>query len=244
MIRADRVVFATPGLRSRYAERYPSRADRFVTITNGYDRAELGEAAPPPERAAGPFRLVYAGSVYGEHELRIFLDGLAQALERRPDLAHRLRVEFIGWMSIPNWRLAHERQASLGPVLKLAGFMAHAETLARVRAADAALTIIAAGPGRDVIIGSKLFEYIGLDRPVLAIVPPGDARLLLAELDWGVVADPEPGSVADALIRLVGAPSPSRRADPTGRYERSRLAARLAKVLTEAAGDDGESRPA
>lgn len=242
--RADRVVFATPGLRSRYAQRYPWCADRFVTITNGYDRAELGEAASPATRAAGPFRLVYAGSVYGEQELRIFLDGLELAAEQRADLRDRLRVEFVGWMTVPNQALAARRTGPLRPMLSVAGLVPRAEALARVRSADASLLLLADGPDRDLFVGAKLFEAIGLDRQVLAMAPAGDTREILTELDWGVVADPEPSAVADALIRLLDAAPPSRRADPTGRYERSRLVGRLAEVLAEAAGVDGEGRPA
>lgn len=233
--RADRVVFATPGLLARYASRYPTRSDRFVTITNGYDRAELGEPEPHNRGADEPFRLVYAGSVYGEQELRIFLDGLALATERRPNLSDQLRVEFVGWMTPPNKALAARRAAKLEPILSVAGQVPRSEALARLRSADASLLLLGDGPDRDLFVGAKLFEAIGLDRQLLAMAPPGDTRDILAELDWGVVADPEPSSVADALLRLLDSPPPEGRADPTGRYERSRLAARLADVLAEAA---------
>lgn len=230
---ADRVIFATPGLRARYVARYPARARRFVTITNGYDRAEIGE----PSRERGPadafFRLVYAGSVYGTRELRIFLDGLEEAVDRRPDVRERLRVEFVGRMTSDNQQLAASRFERLGPVLKLEGFVPREEALARVRSADASLLLLADGPDRDLFVGAKLFEAIGLNRQVLAMAPPGDVRTILSELDWGVVADPRPASVADALVTIIDAPPPNRPADPNGRYDRRRLTLALGEVLAD-----------
>jgi glycosyltransferase involved in cell wall biosynthesis len=236
--RAARVVFATPGLRARYADRYPERAGRFIVIPNGYDREELGGDAPRAATADAqrPFRLVYAGSVYGERELAIFLDGLALAVGRDPTLAHRLRVEFVGWMSVPNQRRANAAVARMPETIRVTGFRPRHEALAAVRSADAALLLLADGPDRDLFVGGKLFEAIGLDRQVLAMAPAGDTRAILAELDWGVVVDPTPAAVADGLARLVSLPPPQRRADPDGRYERRALTARLGEVLDEVAG--------
>jgi glycosyltransferase involved in cell wall biosynthesis len=238
---ADRVVFATPGLRARYVDRYPSRARRFVTITNGYDLAEVGMPSAGSGRAEGRFRLVYAGSVYGSRELRTFLDGLDLAVGRRSDLRERLRVEFVGWMTPDNRQLALTRAEQLKPILRIDGFVPRNEALARVRSADASLLLLADGPDRDLFVGAKLFESIGLNRQVLAMAPPGDARAILSELDWGVVADPRPESVADAILTIVDAPAASRQADPEGRYDRRRLAAVLAGVLGDVARSTGGS---
>ena len=143
---ADRVVFATPGLRARYVDRYPSSAQRFVTITNGYDLADVGKPSAGSDQADGPFRLVYAGSVYGSRELRTFLDGLDLAVGRRPDLRDRLRVEFVGWMTPDNRRLALTRAERLEPILRIDGFVPRDEALTRLHSADASLLLLADGP--------------------------------------------------------------------------------------------------
>jgi glycosyltransferase involved in cell wall biosynthesis len=233
--RAARIVFATPGLLWRYAERYPARAGRFVVIPNGYDRSELRGGPPTASdaRTERPFRLVYAGSVYGDRELEIFLDGLGIAVTRDPTLAQRLRVEFIGWMSVPNQQRAHAAVDRMPETIRVRGFRPRTEALDAVRSADAALLLLADGPDRDLFVGGKLFEAIGLDRQVLAMAPEGDTRSILAELDWGVVVDPTPSAVADGLARLVASPPPRRPADPEGRYERRALAARLGEVLDQ-----------
>jgi glycosyltransferase involved in cell wall biosynthesis len=239
--RAGRVVFASEGFTEAYRARYPWAADRLVTIPNGYDRADLAGAGATPGPAEPDdrrFHLVYGGSVYGEHELEIFLDGLELLIGRRPDVRDRLRVEFIGWLNMHNQAVAARYAAPerLGAVVSFRGQVSHREAIARMTRADALLQVTADEPNKGQIQSGKLLEYIGLDRPILAVVPPGHARALLAELDWGIVADPTPAGVADGIERLLATPAPNRRADVEGRYDRANLTKRFAAVLDEVAG--------
>jgi glycosyltransferase involved in cell wall biosynthesis len=238
--KASRVVFASEGFTEAYRARYPWAADRLVTIPNGYDRADLagGDAEGTPgdgSESDGRFHLVYGGSVYGQHELEIFLDGLELLIGRRPEIRDRLRVEFIGWLNMHNQAVAarYSTPARLGSIVSFRGQVSHREAVARLARADALLQVTADEPNKGQIQSGKLLEYIGLDRPILAVVPPGHARALLAELDWGIVADPSPAGVAEGLERLLAAPAPDRRADVEGRYDRVNLAKRFAAVLDE-----------
>jgi glycosyltransferase involved in cell wall biosynthesis len=233
---ADRVMFATPSLTQEYADRYPDRASAFVTITNGYDAIDLAAIRGKHDR--GPvFNLTYTGSLYGHDELPIFLGGLERFLERDPGARTRLRVEFVGLLNARNRAIADRYSAPdrLGGVVEFTGFLAHEAALRRLETADAALLLVAGDPGKEVVISGKLYEYLGADKPVLAMVPEGDARTILHELDWGVIADPDPDSVADALARMISAPLPRGPADPERRYERVKLAAHLGRVLDEVA---------
>jgi glycosyltransferase involved in cell wall biosynthesis len=233
--RADRVLFATPSLTRAYADRYPDIASRFVTMTNGYDRDDLQAIPSRPAFQDGKFRLIYAGSLYGEHELALFLDGLGRALSRDPSLRGRLRVEFVGWLSGNNQAIADRavRSDMFAGIVTFEGFLPRNEALRRVASADAALHLLADEPGKGLFVAGKLFDYLGLDRPILAVVPEGDVRQILRELDWGVVADPEPEAIAAGLDRIVSAGPSDRRADPNGRYDRAVQGANLARLLDE-----------
>lgn len=237
--RADRSVFATERMLDRYASRYPALADRFVVIPNGYDLGDLESARMAAEAPAGDglFHLVYAGSLYGADELALLLDGVELLRQRRPELSNRLRVELIGWLNAENQALAARRLPRLKPLVRHVDFMPRNEALARVARADAGLLLMAHAPGRDQVVGSKLYEYIGLDKPVLAVTPPGEARDTLDELDWGVLANPDPEGVAEGLERIMASGTPDRLADSERRYERRTLTTRLAKLLDEVAGE-------
>jgi glycosyltransferase involved in cell wall biosynthesis len=224
--------FATPSLRAAYAARYPALAERFVTVLNGYDRTDL--PSPQPRVDAATFRIVYAGSLYGERELQVFLDGLRVALGRRPELSERLRVEFIGWLSRGNRELAAaaSHDVLFRDVLTFTGFRPHDEALRRVAAADAGLLVLMDEPGKHLVLPVKMFDYLGLDRQVLAAVPPGDVDDLLRELGWGIVVRPNPDSIADGLLRVVDSVVDRSIADPAGRYDRLTSTAALASLLT------------
>jgi glycosyltransferase involved in cell wall biosynthesis len=234
---ACRVVFASSGMTEAYSARYPWAQDRFVTIPNGYDRADLlaDEGAAASDSQDGRFHLVYGGSVYGERELVLFLEGLEMLVSRRPEVRDRLSVEFIGWLNLHNQAVAarYDTPERLGSMLRFSGFLPHREAVGRLARADGLLQIIADDPNKDQIQGGKLMEYVGLDRQILAVVPRGRARDLLTELDWGIVADPTPAAVADGLERLLATPAPKRRADPEGRYDRVNLTKRFAALLDE-----------
>lgn len=234
--RAARVVLATGRMVEQYAQRYPDLADRLVHLPNGYDLAELEAtaAAPAPPREPGTFRLLYAGSLYGERELSLFLDGAELLLARRPELRDVLRIELLGWLSATNEEIARRRLPSLDPVVRHVGFVPRGEAIARQRAADAGMALLSDVGDRSLFATTKLYEYLGLNLQVLAIVPEGEVRAILRELGWGVVADPTPAGVADGLERLLAStPAAEREADPERRYERRALTARLATILDE-----------
>lgn len=246
---ADRVVVASPSMEAAFRARYPRRAARILCIPNGYDRADLDGIVPRP-RDPSLFTIVFGGSLYGERELRLFLDGLERLLRRRPDLRARLRIEFVGRVNVANQRVAdlYSAPARLGEVVSYTGFLPRTEALRRMRSADALLQLIADDPGKEAIVGAKTLESLAFDLPILAAVPHGDARALLEELDWGIVVDPEPEAITNGIERLLEAPKPGRRSDPGGRYDRAtqarRLAAILDEVVAEAAGlDPREPRP-
>lgn len=231
--RADRVIVAVDLMRVQFAERYPDLADKFVHIPNGYDRSDLIgiEPAPPPQ--PGGFHLLYAGSLYRPKELEAFLLGVERLLARRPDLRQRLKVDFVGRVNEANARVAAEfdRPERLAGIIGFEGFMPRPMALARMAGADALLQLMPEMAGAEIFVGGKLGEYLAFDRPILAVMPRGEGRQLVEGLPTGIVADVEPGSVADALERLLDRTPVHSPADPTGRFDRVNLAGELAREL-------------
>ena len=76
-----------------------------------------------------------------------------------------------------------------------------------------------------------MFDYIGLDRQILAAIPPGDVQTSFATLDWGIVVPPTADGIAEGSSALWTPPAPGRQADPDGRFDRVAIAPRLADLL-------------
>jgi glycosyltransferase involved in cell wall biosynthesis len=232
--RADRVVVASEEMRARFVERYPELAGRFVYIPNGYDRKDAAGIVP----IAGPadrFTILFAGSLYRPGELDAFLGGTELLLGRRPELRSRLRVQFVGRANAGNRAIAAAYSAPdrIGDVVSFEDFVPRPEALARIAGADALLQLMTAAPGTSMFVGGKLMEYLAFDRPILAVMPPGEGRSLVEALPAGYASDVDPAAVAAALERLIEDSPTPRPADPAGRYDRTNLAGELAAVLDE-----------
>jgi glycosyltransferase involved in cell wall biosynthesis len=232
---ADRLVCVTPSLARVYQQRYP--AATVVLIPNGYDRSEILEPGLP-RGASERFRIVYTGTLDRPGELRVFLEGVQRALDQRPTLAHEVDIAFYGFVTDESRAVADRmlRSSVLAGVIRFHGFVPRRVAVQALADADAGLVLLGPGPGMRVFVSGKLYDCIGQSKQVLAMVPPGDARDLLTTLGWGVIADPEPASVADAIERLLATPRTIGPADPDGRYDRAVLAGLLADTLSNATG--------
>ncbi|HTU02722.1 MAG TPA: glycosyltransferase [Candidatus Sulfotelmatobacter sp.] len=200
VIRGARLVIAnTDALRDEFRARFPlERPEKFVSLLNGFDPDDFPAAAPPP---AGPVTLVHTGFLYLKRDPRTFLEAVARLLASGAVPATDLRLRFVGPVELPYGLEAMASQAGLEQVLELTGRVPYAESLANLRRAHALLLL---QPGTTTQVPSKLFEYIGMQKPILAISPPeGATGLLVRRHDLGEVADPDdvPG-MAEALARL------------------------------------------
>lgn len=231
---ADRIVFTSQSTARLYRRRYPG-AGEMVTIPNGHDRSEA-IVRDPAEVPSGRFRIVWTGTLDRPDELRVFLEALRALAARRPALAEELEVVFYGHVSDSCRTIANRftSERLLGSIVRFEGFVPRRAALSAVVDADAALVMLGAGPGVGQFIPGKLFDYLGQSKQILAVLPPGDARDILLDLGWGVIADPEVADIERAIERLMTLPPPTPPADPGGRYDREALAGRLAETLSAA----------
>jgi glycosyltransferase involved in cell wall biosynthesis len=237
---ASQVVFTSSETAVAYERRYPGLAGRWHVVPNGYDAEELGTARTRPEPRT-PFRLVYTGTLERPAEAAAFLAGVDLLVTDRPEVRSQLRIEFYGYASpeveaIAAPYLVSERLAAM---IGFTPFVPRAEVLERVRDADACLVLLGDERGMSQFVPGKLFDYIGLDAPVLAVVPTGEVRSVLHRLDWGVVTDPTPSGVADGLNRLLNGDHRTGTADRNRTFERGGLGQALGSVLDQTIGPQG-----
>lgn len=237
---ASRVVFTSTETAVAYERRYPGLAGRWHVVPNGYDAEELGAPRTRLERRT-PFRLVYTGTLERPAEAAAFLAGVDRLVTDQPEVRSQLTIEFHGHASPPVEAIAapYLDPHRLGAMLGFKSFVPRAEVLERVRDADACLVLLGDERGMSQFVPGKLFDYIGLDAPVLAVVPTGEVRSVLQQLDWGVVTDPTPSGVADGLKRLLDGEHRTGTADRNRNFERIGLARALGSVFDEAISAPG-----
>jgi glycosyltransferase involved in cell wall biosynthesis len=156
-------------------------------------------------------------------------------LERDPSLRGRIRLAFAGVMT------PSDRASCTVPGVEELGYLAHADSVETLRGADLLfLPMHGVSPGwRARIVPGKTYEYLAAGRPILAAVPEGDARDLLAETPLGLVCDPGDVEAMAGIIREqirrkdAGVAAPQTPVELLERYERRALTERLAAVLDE-----------
>ncbi|MDP1901629.1 MAG: glycosyltransferase [Rubrivivax sp.] len=236
------VVTVTPSWRERFVQRLAAGSP-VTFIPNGYDEADFAAAEPVP-RDDGVFRLVHTGTFYGPRDPATLLAGIDLYLRRAAPTARPLRLRLVGNMGARFAQSVQQFEAQHPGVIELRAYVPHFEAIAEMRAADALLLVVGAGPGgraSEVVAGTlpgKIFEYLRAARPVLLLGDErGDAAEILRRHGQGRVADEtRPEAIAAALQAMVDAAPRAPGAAPAPaagveRFERRALTGELARFL-------------
>jgi glycosyltransferase involved in cell wall biosynthesis len=227
------VVVTSPWHRDILVAKYP-RIGRVTLITNGYDPSHI-EAVSGIRPATDRFQIVHAGMLTQTRTAVPFLKAVRVFMDEVPDAADKCRVIFLGPRESMNE--ASVRELGLSSVVSFRDTVSHAETLKIERASHILVLIKHTSPVYDGIVPGKLYEYIGLERPVLALVPEGEAGDIVMRLRRGeVVSQNAPAEIA-AKIKLMyqkhinGTLETDYDLSPVNDYRRDVLARRLADHL-------------
>jgi len=214
--------------------RYPFA--RVHRVSNGFDASELAAVADvtPP---AGPMRFMHAGMLTQHRTAVPFLRGLRDFLGRRADAKEDVAVTFTGPREDSNDRAV--RELGLGDVVEFRASVAHAEALHMQAASHVLLLIKHLNPDYRGLVPGKMYEYIGMRRPILALAPAGEARETIDTLNRGECVDPgDEAGISAAIERLYDRHRAGQLADaydlsPRPEFDRAALTGALARILDE-----------
>jgi hypothetical protein len=234
--RASRLVFTTSSAARDYLERHPAvPRGKCLVIPNGFDEPdflEIPRSAPGPVHAGRPLRIVHAGFVYRDDRdprplfralARLQKDGELEPGTLRIDLRAPGTVEYCQDLI---QSLGLERTVFVLPPLP------YREALRDSSAADALLLLQGASCNHQ--IPAKAYEYLRLNRPILALTPPeSDTSALLRECHGATIVGLEDeDAIHGALPAFLGSVRSASHpvADPAvvDRYARARQTGDLA----------------
>jgi len=215
-------------------ELHPEIGERLHVLTNGFDPALLTRRVPAAP-AARPARLLFAGSLYGDHTAVPLVEAAA-----RPELRGRVRLELLGVIDPRTRRALAETavDASIDPPVSWN------EAIERTIAAEIAVAITTPSAGGDMALPIKMVEALALGRPVLVLARPNsDSARLLERLgqDAGLALPDDPAAIAAAIERLLANPPPPAPPEALAEFDADRIAARYAELLDEVASRSSSS---
>ncbi len=200
-------------------------------IMNGFDEDDF-QGIDRVKKSNETFNIVYAGSLFGNRDPKVFLDGIDLFFEKLPDLANNLRIEFYGKSSIEICPYIEGRISR--KIMLLQGNVTHRSALEKICQADALYFMSHKAKG---FFTGKLFEYLCSGRPILSVPGDGDVTdKLINEVNAGVVAG-STEEVANQLNKWLSSwklngsiPSLSRK-ELLNQYSRKSQANKLANIL-------------
>jgi len=222
---ADRVVTVSPPITRQLTQLRCPRRPPAVTIYNGFDDPEFAVAdketagiadaamdgvpgstcASPPGPAEGgggaPFVILYGGTFFGARTPETLFRAVAIVRKSNPEFARRARLRLHCALDARWAELA--RALQIQENVEAAPFVPFHEILRLQRRAHVLALVIEHGPGSEIMVTQKVFEYLASGRPIWCLAPQGACRELLEGMPGAWLCPPEnPEEAARALDAL------------------------------------------
>jgi hypothetical protein len=231
---ADAVECAWQGIIKDALNKYPRlNKNKFYHIPNGFDSADF----PDVERRRNEkFTVTYTGSLYGRRNPASFFHATEQLIEDKRIDPGKIRLRFVGRFGAEVEEMF--RNASFSDAIETIPYVPHGKSLKYLMKSDALLLIVDEAKESEEIVPGKVYEYVGVKRPIIAIAPQQSAIAdLMRETHSGKVAHQTEISktaeiFADYYNSWIGGESlfdPDEEAVRS--YERRESARKLAKIL-------------
>lgn len=235
--RASWVISVNDHMTKRFAARYGRRASaKCVTVPNGFDPADFADR--PDRKPGSHFRLLYAGSLYQTRSPVNVLEAFRRFISQVPGSREHAKFEFAGR---PGPYAQEFARASDAQTVRHLGMLRHSQALREMAAADVNVIILPNLPGSENDTTTKLYEYLGSGRTILAAARSDGAAAAVLRGQPGVwLCEPDDVKAMTQAITemyrlwLSGKLDPLRTPESLEMHTRRRQARRLAAYLDAA----------
>lgn len=198
---ADAVECAWQGIIDDAMGKYPTLdRSKFHHVPNGYDSSDFPPPGSYPRTHADRFTITYTGSMYGRRNPATFLAALDILAEQGRVVPEDVHLRFVGRFGDDvNAMLAASQFAS---AMEIVSYVPHATSIAMLMASDASLLIVDDAKESAEIVPGKVYEYLGVGKPIIALTPRNSAiERLVVETRAGLCA---PQDDVAAIAEIIG----------------------------------------
>jgi glycosyltransferase involved in cell wall biosynthesis len=146
----------------------------------------------------------FAGFIHGDVDSRSILRGIRMAIEQDPEVEKKLRINCYGTL------FGHSKNSMtliekycLQKHIRLFPFLPYNEFLITLRKSTFLILPLGRSPLPMVLYPTKLFDYLGVKRPILYIGGNGQVAETIKACNAGICVKPEPTDIAIAIIEFV-----------------------------------------
>jgi hypothetical protein len=240
---ADAVLGVTDIMVDRWKAAYPQWKHKMHLIWNGFNPAEPLSARPIPQR---PFRLLlHLGALYGGRHPVTVLESVERLMAAGRFDPRSIQIQLVGEVAtqILNANEALIRRLTEAGIVKFVPMVPRSEALTLMSESDF-LLLLDVHEGDGYAVPAKLYEYIRVGRPVLALTSPNSPveRILKGSGLAHALIHPEDASheVDEKLLRFFSLSSEP--AAPSewflDNFDGRRQTQAVAKILDDIGGRD------
>ena len=225
---ADEVLTISPTFQ-KDLERLSKRKVRL--LTNGFDPADLPKGFQPKQKKEGELHLVYTGIIDAIRNPLPLFKALKEEFSTTED---KVKFTFVGKVSEQVKKFV-EADTWLKSIVDFAGYVSHQKVFEFYAQADALVLILTDTKNAKGNIPGKLFDYLAIGVPVLALGDPkGDSAAILQNTGMSqVVSHEDHVQIQIALRKLMDDNMQSESEGMPNQYSRKYLSAQLAEILDE-----------
>jgi len=239
---SDLLLTVTHSFAANFQKKFGNVIKRVEVIHNGFDPEDYSELTTiqgDPQRCT----FIYTGIFYKERNPRLFLKAIYQLIEEGKINRDSIELKFAGVFDYPGYteNMDCVRELGLEDVVKVLGHLPHQQALVEMKKSDILLLVGDTAPGSGDYIPGKLFEYMAIGNPILALSLPGESTAIIEKYDLGQVVNPasleeiKSGVLAlyEGWQKLNGMVPSTDGRPSTSIYERKTQAGMLAKLLDQ-----------
>jgi glycosyltransferase involved in cell wall biosynthesis len=234
---ADAVVANAEGAAETWRTRFPRAAGKLQVIDNGFDPEDVPRAREIPPRTQRV--IVHAGALYHGRNPNAILESLSRLRAQGVPEALSAQILLVGTV---DHKAGLDRalfgEAQRDGWLELRASVPRSESQRVLESADGLLLV---QPQTSVQVPGKLFEYICIGRPILALTPKASAvEKILRQAEIPHVCmypGDEPAAADNRLLEFLRLPNTPAQSSEWFRrnFNAERQTARLAAIVDELA---------
>ena len=240
---ADHILVTTTKTLEQFVAKYPAiPASKYSVITNGFDAADFAVARDGDRLLdEGHFNVTLTGNVEAMFDALPFLTAVRELLDEDEGFRASLRINFVGTKrgKYDEFIVQHRLETTV----RYIGYVPHRTSLRYLAESDVLfLCQIPVYESATTKLSGKLFEYLYMRKPILALTLPGLTTEILSHSGLGVAVDPndQPGikkALRDLYLRWrEGGRRPDADEAYIATFDRARQTERLAGLFDRFAG--------
>jgi glycosyltransferase involved in cell wall biosynthesis len=198
--RADAIVVPSVRMKEWYGGKYPAAAEKIDVLPHTYDPAYAVRNGNGYRPDGGPIVIRSLGSLGGLRSPRGLLLALARA--REAAVFRGVRLELIGpGATHPSHRQLVDR-LDLADLVTLRGPVSYQDSVRLMHESDVLLAIDAPIE-HSPYLPSKIADYVGAEKPILALTPAnGELARFLARGGGWIAPPDDPDRICDVLLGM------------------------------------------